>query len=435
LGVIVDIVSPSAEKGEAQRRAVISNLLRYGVLALGPALFACLPAVVIDSAGWHPWGYSANSALVDPVYIDLTARLGNLMDLQQVGNIYASFRYEAFTYPPGAIFLFYPLHWMDYWIAVGLWTMLSLTSLLVVVALILTRTQPHLRYVEVWSYSCLISVVGVFAFPSIYECISLGQTGLLLLALVTIDFFLPWKRWQGILTGLAVAFKIYPIVFVLWWLYRRHFRAAFVSMIVAAVVSGLSFIVWPTSFRSYVHSILLGGTEVSHLDGGIKKFANSSLISPLLKPPLFSTPTTDWIQISFLALGIAVGLWTAGRLVARRPTTAFFVICLTSVWCSFVTWDHYLAFMILLPLTFREHPERWVRGALIAIAALSAIPLWRMRYVGGKGLSAGLERFVGSNGMWFLSLSFAMLCLVLALRSPSQRVAPVGHVAGDLVRS
>ena len=398
--------------------------LRWLVALLCTLGLMCLPALMIRANGWDPWGYSSNSALVDPVYIDLTARLGNLMDLHQLGDIYASFQFEAFTYPPPAIFLFFPLQWLSFWGAIGAWTLLSLCSLTVCSWVVVRNSQLRfdalsaLSALSAWSLTCVVSVSGSIFLPAIYQCFSLGQTGLLLLAMVTVDYWIQRNRLRGVLTGLATAFKIYPIIFILWWLIRREFKEALVAVSTCGLAILGSFLCWPKSFHTYISAIVLGGAEISHLDGGLKRFANSSLISPLLKTPLVDHPIPDWLQILILLVGISVGLWVATRIRSERPLTTFLLVCMVSVSCSFVTWDHYLVFMVFLPLTFYENRERWLRVVLGLLTLASVTPFWKMRYVGGHSWTAPTERFLGSEGMWAISFLFVTTCLLLAVRQP-----------------
>jgi alpha-1,2-mannosyltransferase len=386
-------------------------------VAIAGVLFS--PLVLIRANGWHPWGYSANSALVAPVYIDLTARLGNLADLHLLGDIYANFQFEAFTYPPSAIAFFYPLQWMSYWVAVSLWTCASVLALVGYLYIVITKTFPRKTFLPRIGTASLMALAGMTTMPSIYECLSLGQTGLILGILVAIDYFEFSSLPKGYLTGLATAVKIYPVVFLLVWAIKGDWAATRRGLLTTGCALLLSWMLWPVSFSAYFHRLLLGGAEVRLLNGGLKVFANSSFIAPLLRTPLVSAPIPSWLQILLLLIAMTVGLTLCKRLSTTRPLTTFILLSLTATGCSFVTWDHYLCFLVALPLSFVEWPERWARWVIGAVSTMMVVPFWRMRYVGGHTWTASLERLVGANGTLVATISLFAIGWIVALRRTS----------------
>jgi len=384
--------------------------------------FSLTPLLVIKVAGWHPWGYSANSALVDPVYIDLTSRLGNLANLVSLGDIYRNFQFEAFTYPPGAIFFFFPLMWMNYWLDVTLWTIASLTSLFFVVFLVSRKcTGFRTSTLTQIATSALISLLGLLALPAVYECISLGQTALLLLAMVAVDYFVVPPKFQGYLTGAATAIKLYPVLFLLWWMVRRKWLPTIRGIAVMVILTVGSAIAWPQSSRTYWRHIVFGGGEVAKLDSGLKMFANSSIDSPLLRPPLVSQPIPLILQVVILLFAMSFFLWIALKLSETRPVTTFFVLCLGSAMCSLVAWDHYLVFVVLLPFVVMENKETWAKICLSIFAMSEVIPFWRMRYVGGRGSMAAFERLVGADGTWLISICLVIVFAAVAFKEKESR--------------
>jgi alpha-1,2-mannosyltransferase len=263
----------------------------------------------------------------------------------------------------------------------------------------------------------LIAIAGVFMCPAIYECISLGQTGLVLLSLVTVDYFCTPTKVKGALVGVAVAIKIYPVIFVFWWLYKRNYRAAIVSTTAATAVTAISACLWPASFQTYLSKLIFSGGEVSKLESGLKMYANSSLLAPLLHGPLVSHPVATWLQVVIIVSGIVTGLWIAGKLVDSHPMTAFSVLCLVSVSCSFATWDHYLGFLVAAPLLAFEVKTWGGKVMFCLVGAASMIPFWRFRYVGGHARLSQFERFAGASGVWLISVVFFAAATAMALRT------------------
>ena len=86
----------------------------------------------------------------------------------------------------------------------------------------------------------------------VLETFEFGQVNLILMGLVAVDCLAPRTRWpRGLLVGLAAAIKLTPAAFVLFFLLRRDMRAAVVTVVTAAVATGIGFAVDAGSSARY----------------------------------------------------------------------------------------------------------------------------------------------------------------------------------------
>lgn len=226
-------------------------------------------------------------------------------------------------------------------------------------------------------------VLGLLFLPPIYECLDLGQTGLIVAALVTYDY-LHQGRTQGLLTGVAVALKLLPIVFVLWWLFNREWRAARNGLLTFAGLSLLAFALWRKSFRYFVRVVIGHGAEFHQLLTGPKLRANSSVVAMLVVGPQRTFfMTHKWLLAVIVTVAIVFLFVAVRSLLARdMPVSALLTLVIGSNVASLVTWDHYLVIVGLIPLLWiSEIPIHRGTGKLIAAAlALYLVPWWRIRY-------------------------------------------------------
>ena len=333
-----------------------------------------------QTRGWHPWGFATQTNVFS--FVDLTGRLANLDQLFQTGNIYHVFDYLAFTYPPTAITLFAPFHFLTVAACYWLWTFISLVALATLCYQGSLLVFEHNHKQLVLSSSALM-VFGIALLPSIYECLDLGQTGLIICALVIYDYFHP-SRGQGLLVGVAIALKILPLLFVVWWIVNRNWRAArnSLAMVVAFVV--LAFIFWGKSTDYYIRVIVRRGAEFHQLLSGPKLRANSSVIAPLVVGPQRAFFISHKWLLGLIILTSVVFFLMATRYLHSHymPLAALITLTIGSNVVSLVTWDHYLVVVILLPLLWwRETPLGHTSGKLIlASFLLYVVPWWRMRY-------------------------------------------------------
>src|SRR6185369_14582877 len=91
-----------------------------------------------------------------------------------------------------------------------------------------TREPPWLR--RTWPAMAIVALAAVYLEP-VRANFDFGQINVVLMTLVLADTVprrTPWPR--GLLLGLAIALKLTPAVFLLYFALRRDGRAALVSV-------------------------------------------------------------------------------------------------------------------------------------------------------------------------------------------------------------
>ena len=122
-----------------------------------------------------------------------------------------------FTYPPFAALLFTPLSWLPLTAASILVSVASFAALWACVALVL-------RSIKCSGWAAWALLAAMLTEP-ITETFSFGQVNILLSALVVVDIlWLRPGRGRGVLTGIAMAIKLTPAVFLAVFFVRRERR-------------------------------------------------------------------------------------------------------------------------------------------------------------------------------------------------------------------
>ena len=175
-----------------------------------------------------------------------------------------------FTYPPFAALFLAPVAALPGDSARWSWTAIQF-ALCPVIAWITIRATPaerHRHGVEVWLVLGLSTVALVLTEPFVHG-IALGQVSLVLAALVIIDTSLVPLRWRGVLTGIAGAVKLLPMVFLPYYLITRQWRAARNCVVGFVGSAALALVVLPAdSVRYWTVTVLatdrVGRPRASH---------------------------------------------------------------------------------------------------------------------------------------------------------------------------
>jgi hypothetical protein len=376
--------------------------------------------LVARTHGFHPWTFAGRYTYV---FRDLTGRVTNLQTLRRTGDIYVPFGVEAFTYPPGAIFLFWPLVWLPAASIPFLWTWLSILSLATSLAICLNHLTPR-HWTTNFALGCCLALASIVVLPLEVECLIWGQTATILLLFVVLDSFVMRGRARGIFVGLATAFKIYPIVFIIIWLWRRQFREAITALATTALTTALAWILWPASFSTYVRVLIIGHEEFGRFaNGGAATYASSSITSFFMRAP-FHIGLLNWAWDSvFSVLVITLGLCASQRLWKMDcEISAMVCVLYASILGSPVAWDHYFAFAPLLLLVIGEVGlHSWLGRACVLALANFCVPWLFFHNSLETSTYLAIRDFVARNAILLTSLIVLASVFATTRQSVQQR--------------
>ncbi|RRR42030.1 DUF2029 domain-containing protein [Mycolicibacter terrae] len=282
-----------------------------------------------------------------------------------------------FTYPPIAAVLFAPLTWVSLGAGTAALTLLSTLLLVVSITIVLSGlgvgvgrgSGPLWWRRGVVAAAIVAAAIWLDAEP-IWANFDFGQVNAVLMTLVLADCVPRRTAWpRGALLGVAVALKLTPAVFLLYFLLRRDGRAAVttVASFLAATLVGFA-LAWSDSWQYWTHTV-----RNTDRIGGATLNTNQNLAGALARLPLGEHQRSVlWLVGCLLVLALTV--WAARRVLnwgaAGAPTCALVCVALFGLVVSPVSWSHHWVWML---------PTVVVTGVLayrhraIALGVLSAL--------------------------------------------------------------
>ena len=249
--------------------------------------------------------------------------------------------------------------------------------------------------------------------------VGFGQVNLVLTLLVLWDLLSERHigRWHvplGVATGLAVAIKLTPILFVPYLILTRRARGAFNCMVTFVVCELATFIVSPASSRTYWTKALfkpdragaLSFVGNQNLTAAIERFNHGVLPDLALAPVLVAVA--------------AVGLWLAAMAHRRSsPMLGVLVCAATLLLVSPISWAHHMVWVVpaILWLAFAEDRPRYGPGLAIGTAVLFwSAPIWWVPYKHTADLHLNWWQLFAGNSFLYATVAFMMGTAVLVLR-------------------
>ena len=173
----------------------------------------------------------------------------------------------------------------------------------------------------------------------VQQTLDLGQVNLVLMLLVLADLSLPDRaRFKGIGLGLAAGFKLTPLIFVLYLLLTRRFRAAAVALSTFAATIAASLVLLPGPAREF----WFGGLFLNSRRTGNNAYVGNQSLHGMLARLVGETAAS---QLPRAALPVLAGL--AGVLLAawwsRRGQEAIGILtcALAGLLASPISWAHH----------------------------------------------------------------------------------------------
>ncbi len=399
--------------------AVVAGLVALGLLTW----------VIVYDPTHRPWIFNHEYPLAP---YDFLTRVWQVNSARTGTNIYVPFGSDGFSYPPGAIILFWPTTYLPLQESFAVWTQLSLWCLAAtyLVTLRATRKGPWLAHIAIAIWAC---VATTLLFPPMDYMLSWGQTSTILLLLVTLDLLVVRDRVQGILVGVATAFKLYPGVIIFFWLWRKQWRPAMTAALTFVLWTAIAWVVWPQSSPWYYIRLVLVGRGVRAFEIPGYNIHNSSATGFFLRLPFLSHSAAAALgSVASVAITI-VGVWIAVRIERKgyRVTTLVVLVC-TSVLISPLAWDHYFTFAPLLVLVVIEVGLSTAAGKLAAFSLGCFTFPWlayRAAYV-HPNLGDDVIDLLGRNAL-FVAALLVLVSGFLAAKEPV--VTDVTGTASELL--
>ncbi|OBI79486.1 glycosyltransferase family 87 protein [Mycobacterium sp. E740] len=341
-----------------------------------------------------------------------------------------------FTYPPLAAVVFSPFAVLSLEAASAAITVTTLVLLIVAVTIVLHRCDvwPHTSVTgepawlrQAWLAAAIVAPAVVYLEP-IRSNFDFGQINVVLMTLVIADCVprrTPWPR--GVLLGLAIALKLTPAVFLLYFLLRRDTRAVIVTVASAVVATlvGVAF-AWRDSLEYWTETV-----RNTDRIGTATLNTNQNIAGALARLGLGEGARFAlWTAACFAVLALTV--WAVRRLLnADEPVLALICVAMFGLVVSPVSWSHHWVWALpaLVVTALVAYRRRHAALAVVAVAGL-ALMVWTPITLmpEHKETAASLWRqLAGGSYVWW-AIAVILVAGTVAVK-PAQRSRPVVDAA------
>ncbi|MGK2880982.1 MAG: glycosyltransferase 87 family protein [Mycobacterium sp.] len=316
-----------------------------------------------------------------------------------------------FTYPPLSAIVFAPMTWTSLHAASTILTVVSAALLVASTAIVLAvlgvwRTARPAYGPRWMRIGCLAAAVVAAVLWLDLEPVShnfaCGQINIVLMTLVLLDC-LPRRGIErfvprGILIAIAIAIKLTPAVFLLYFVLRRDLRAVMTAVATFAGLVAFGFALAPRDSWEYWTDTVRRTDRI----GKVARESNQSLAGMLARLGL-----TDWqhmlLWVIACLVALALMVWAA-RWQLRDgddgPLLALMCVAVLSLLVSPMTWSHHWVWSVPIIVAAVVTGVRRRSVALLVVAAAGlAVLRWKPS---DKVINGDLTRQVlGSAYVWW----------------------------------
>lgn len=261
----------------------------------------------------------------------------------------------------------------------------------------------------------------------VYASFGLGQINIALMGLVIVDCLAPNPRWpRGVLIGIAAAIKLTPAAFLLFFLFRKDFRAVGVAVATAVLGTLAGFAL---NYRAAVEYWF--GKGPAHGVSGSAFHTNQSIMGGLARLELAPVAQNGM----WLVLALACTAVVAYAIRRTEPALAVVANGLLALLVSPTSWsDHWVwcapGLLVLLGYAVRLRSPGWLLAAGVTLATV-LVASFRMLPTGPPWTP--LQHVFGNP---YLLLGFALLALLGRFaRNQPRPTAPEEPLAAAALRS
>ena len=322
-----------------------------------------------------------------------------------------------FLYPPFALVMLAPTTWVSLQMAdVGL--LIASLGATFAVALASVRRIGFAGQDAVFT---AIFVAGIASVTEpFWSTLLFGQVNVLIMLAVVIDVLWMPPRWRGLLTGLVAGIKLTPLVFVLYFAWKRDGRAVARLIVTFLVTVVVGIVATPSDSLRFFST--LGRSEARLVDTSI--VTNQSLRGVFLRLLGPGTAATGaWVAASLVLLVVlAIALRRSGSWETSVSTLLpVSLVAVAGLLISPISWTQHWVWCLPLAVTLlgTRSLSTMLRicGLLLLMAVTVTKPLLWMGSLPRPMTNAWWDKWVASNICVIVGI--AILMAVAATRPPS----------------
>lgn len=352
-----------------------------------------------------------------------------------------------FTYPPLAAIMFAPFAWLSLPAASVAITATTLLLLIVSMVIVLTRlnvwpdtaiTSEPAWLRRCWLAAALVAPAVIWLEP-IRSNFEFGQINVVLMTLVVADCVprrTPWPR--GMLLGLAIALKLTPAVFLLYFLLRRDIHTLLRTAAATVVATLAGFVLaWTDSIEYWTETV-----RNTDRIGTATLNTNQNIAGTLARLGLSEGPRFAlWVVASFAVLALTV--WAAQRALRagsdESPVVALVCVAMFGLVVSPVSWSHHWVWslptlVVTGVLAYRMRKDRPAALFLALVTVLGfALMVWTpidLLTPHHETAASVLRQLAGDAYLWWALVVIAVIGFV----SPSRAGQTTAVPAAPLVK-
>ncbi|MBV7282499.1 DUF2029 domain-containing protein [Corynebacterium sp. TAE3-ERU30] len=259
-----------------------------------------------------------------------------------------------FTYPPISALLFVPLTFGSHTVASVCITLANVAVLFALTRLIITRFAAVDSSTGSWL--ALATTAALVPIGPIWSTVVYGQINIFLIALIIVDTMVLPRRWRGVLTGAAVAIKLTPAVFGLWFLLQRDWASILRMGAGTLGLTGIAWVILPQDSRTYWLDTLSATGRIGNMDFPANQSFNGALWRAGLRDD--TSGSTLWLLLALITIAVVAALMV--RLFhAHAPFEALAANSFIALLASPVSWTHHWVWipLLVIAVTLRvTHP-------------------------------------------------------------------------------
>jgi alpha-1,2-mannosyltransferase len=330
-----------------------------------------------------------------------------------------------FTYTPFSAIVFAPLAYLSMHVATLVHTFLSLSAMVLGCVVVLERAQGRTPLRHLVAIVSIASVIVFFSEP-VLQTLGFGQINLMLMAMVLVDL-VAWegRPWSGVLVGIAAGIKLTPLVFVLYLVVVKRYRAAALAAGTAALTVAIGWALMPGSSYEYFSSLMWDARRV----GNVGYVANQSLNGMWTRLLHSDTAAKPFWAISAVIV-LVVGLRLASKVHARLGEPAGVAVCaVVGLLVSPISWSHHWVWwmvpaFLLAVQAWRDRSVELAVGAVLWSLPFYVAPFWFVPHKNHVAMPHGLvEQLAASAYVWVGLIGLGVVWM-WTLRDRSRVVVP-----------